>query len=134
MRMIESYKDVMRNYANFDGRAGRPEFWWFTLAHIIIQVGIVSVLIWSEEAIGEDLLSALVFILFTIYWLATVIPSFAVTVRRLHDTGRSAWWLLIGFIPYIGGLILLIPLVNKTYPMPNQYGEPAGWDPDNIRL
>ena len=117
----------MRNYANFNGRAGRPEYWWFTLANLIISVCFLVLsflLLWMTG----DTRYTLIFVPMIIYSIAIILPSFAVTVRRLHDIDKSAWWLLLGLIPYIGGIILLILTALKTHPHPNKYGTPDGWE------
>ena len=121
--MIEAYKTVVfENYANFNGRAARPEYWWFALASLIIYVGMAVLSLVLSSMVGEFGLGIIV-----IYWVATILPSLAVSVRRLHDIDKSAWWLLIGLIPWIGGIIFLILMVLKTYPHPNKYGNPEGW-------
>jgi uncharacterized membrane protein YhaH (DUF805 family) len=76
------YSDVIRRYADFDGRAGRPEFWW----------------------------------------LAVFLPGLGVDIRRLHDTDRSGWWVLLGLIPLAGGLALLVLFALAGTPGPNRYG------------
>lgn len=90
------YADVLRKYADFSGRARRQEYWMFTLVNIIITIVVFLV----ANVIRIPWLGVL-------YSVAVIIPSLAVGVRRLHDTGRSGWWLLIAFIPVVGGLILL---------------------------
>jgi uncharacterized membrane protein YhaH (DUF805 family) len=90
------YADVLRKYADFSGRARRQEYWMFTLVNIIIMF--VAFLVANMIHIPW---------LGFLYWVAVIIPSLAVGVRRLHDTGRSGWWLLIAFVPVVGGLILL---------------------------
>ncbi len=95
MNPIESISLVFRNYINFGGRAQRSEFWWFTLFSLISQA-ILNIII---PFVGW------------IYGLALLLPSLAVTVRRLHDTGRSAWWLLIYAVIILGWIIGFIVLV-----------------------
>lgn len=107
---MEWYLQVWRNYAVFSGRARRQEYWWFTLVH----TGVFLVLWLVDAVIGISLLSGL-------YALAALVPSIAVTVRRLHDTDRSAWWLLIGLVPF-GGLVLLVFMLLEGSPSSNQYG------------
>ncbi len=106
------YIDVLRKYAVFSGRARRKEFWMYVLFYIIIVV-VLSVV---ESMIGIP------FILSGLYTLALIIPSIAVTVRRLHDTGRSGWWWFIGFVPVIGGIVLLVFMVLDSQPGDNEYG------------
>lgn len=95
---MEWYLKVLQDYAVFDGRAQRQEYWMFILINIlvIIGIGIVDTTLGLGGAVGF------------LYSLAVLIPSFAVSVRRLHDTDRSGWWLLIGLLPLIGPLVLLM--------------------------
>ncbi|OBX47863.1 DUF805 domain-containing protein [Haemophilus haemolyticus] len=115
------YLEVLKKYATFSGRARRKEYWMFTLFQFIAMF----ILFILEAAIGlSGELSG-------VYWLATILPSLAVSVRRLHDTGRSGWWLLISIIPIVGAIVLIIfmctdsqtgnALDNTTGR--NQYGE-----------
>ncbi|TXI47329.1 MAG: DUF805 domain-containing protein [Lysobacter sp.] len=106
------YLDVIKNkYFNFDGRARRQEYWMFTLFNIIAIV-ILAII---DSFFGKPILQGL-------YTLAIILPSLGVTVRRLHDTGRSGWWILIAFVPFIGGLILLVFTILDSQPGDNQYG------------
>jgi uncharacterized membrane protein YhaH (DUF805 family) len=112
------YLEVLKKYAEFNGRARRKEYWFFFLISTVISI-ILAVIdsftgTISEEA-GLGLLSG-------IYALAVLIPGLSVTVRRLHDTDRSGWWILIGLIPIIGGIALLIFMVLDSTPGGNQYG------------
>jgi uncharacterized membrane protein YhaH (DUF805 family) len=103
---------VLQRYAQFSGRAGRAEFWWFFLANLII-VAILSVLRQASSAF---------WVLYVIYAVALIIPSLAVSVRRLHDIGRSGWWILIGLVPLVGAIVLLVFHVMAGDPMVNRYG------------
>ena len=107
------YLEVLRKYAVFEGRAQRKEYWMFVLFNIIIAValGFVEGLVGSPGVISW------------IYSLAILIPGIAVTVRRLHDTSRSAWWLLIVFVPFIGSIVLLVFMILDSHPESNEYGE-----------
>ena len=105
------YLGVLKKYADFSGRARRKEFWMFVLINFVIVL-ILSAL---DMALGIGLLSAL-------YSLAVLVPSIAVGARRLHDTGRTGWWQLIGLIPFIGILVLIIFFVMDSNPGDNQYG------------
>ena len=112
------YLEVLKKYAVFNGRARRKEYWYFFLFNIIISIMFAAIDIetgtFNPEA-GMGLLGG-------IYTLAILIPGIAVSVRRLHDTSRSGWWLLIGFIPLIGGIVLLVFFVQDSKPEQNQYG------------
>ena len=119
--MIDSYRRVFTNYANFSGRSGRSEFWWFVptlyaLSYVLYRITLMLIPNFGYYALTPLILLA----------IATTIPYLAVQVRRLHDTNRSAWWLLLGLIPYIGVVILLILMAFKTYPHSNKWGVPAG--------
>lgn len=108
------YISVLKQYAAFEGRASRSEFWYFNLFHVIafIVLSIVDGILAS--LIGLPILTVL-------YALGTLIPSIAVAIRRLHDTGRSGWWYLLGLVPFLG-LLLLVFFVFDSQPGENQYG------------
>lgn len=112
------YLSVLKNYTKFDGRARRKEYWMFTLFHliaIILCVILDSALNFISYDLGLGILS-------TIYILATFLPALAVTIRRLHDTGRSGWWYLTAFIPFIGSFVLLGLCCIDSEVEDNKYG------------
>jgi uncharacterized membrane protein YhaH (DUF805 family) len=115
---VNWYLEVLKKYAVFDGRARRQEYWMFILFNIIIT----AVLALIDSLIGTVIRQAGFGLLQGLYDLAVLIPSIAVTVRRLHDTGRTGWWILIGLIPVIGGIVLLIFMLLDSEPGENQYG------------
>lgn len=107
MTFKESIRSVYKtNYANFKGRASLSEYWWITLFNFLVLCGIVLLMFLAMEAFGQDGLNA-VMVVYVLLFLYAIIPGVAVTIRRLHDTGRSGWWGLICLVPYIGGFILL---------------------------
>ena len=116
---MEWYLKVVRdNYANFEGRARRQEYWMFVLFNFLFIVAIALV-----SGVLSGLLEAPGFMfLYLIYVLAVFIPSLAVAVRRLHDVGKSGGFYLISLIPLIGGIWLLILFVTEGDKGPNQYG------------
>lgn len=103
---------VRDNYANFQGRARRQEYWMFVLFYIIGAM-IVSVI--DKMLFNSQILSG-------IYGLALLIPSIAVGVRRLHDTERSGWWMLLALIPVLGGLVLLVFMCLEGTTGANRFG------------
>ena len=112
------YIAALKKYAVFSGRARRKEYWYFALFNMIFCFILVFIDVFTglfHEQVGFGVLS-------TLYMLATLLPSLGVTVRRLHDTGRSGWWILISLVPFIGGLILLIFTLLDSKPGENQYG------------
>ncbi len=126
------YLKVLKNYANFSGRARRKEFWMFGLIHFIIMMVLYGLIIAAGALGGEEgtlMLAAMG--LYGLYALFILIPGIAVIVRRLHDIGRTGTWWLIGFVPFIGAIVLLIFAVTDSEPGANQYGEnPKEADPD----
>jgi uncharacterized membrane protein YhaH (DUF805 family) len=112
------YLQALKKYADFSGRARRKEYWFFVLFYVIILI----VLMIIDGFVGTQMGGAGVGILTCIYALGMLIPALAVTVRRLHDTGRSGWWILIQFVPLVGSIVLLIFLLIEGQPGQNAYG------------
>ena len=112
------YLGVLKKYAIFGGRARRKEYWYFFLFSLLISI-VLSIIDGAtgsfDPETGLGLLSG-------VYSLAVLIPTLAVGVRRLHDTNRSGWWLLIGLIPLIGAIVLIVFFVFDSSPVENQYG------------
>ena len=111
------YLDAWKNYANFQGRARRKAYWMFVLFNIIALV-ILSLIEGALGLSGQNGYG----ILTGLYTLAMILPLIALAVRRLHDTGRSGWWLLIGLVPLIGPIVLIVFYVTDSQPGTNQYG------------
>jgi uncharacterized membrane protein YhaH (DUF805 family) len=113
MEFVQSVKRNMTTgaYAQISGRASRSEYWWFVLFTVIAgaAAGVLDVLF------PGDLLQ-------TLFGIATLIPSFALGIRRMHDIGKSGWWLLIGVIPIIGWIVLIVWLATKSDAGSNQWG------------
>ena len=106
------YLAVLKNYVGFSGRAHRQEFWMFALINFLIMIGLGVI----EGFLGlPGVVSGL-------YSLAVLIPSIAVNFRRLHDIGKSGWWILVGFVPVLGVIVLIIFAVLPSQPQDNQYG------------
>ncbi|WCO00919.1 DUF805 domain-containing protein [Psychroserpens ponticola] len=116
---MEWYLKVVRdNYANFTGRARRQEYWMFVLFNFIFIIAVAMI-----SGFLSSFLEAPIFMgLYIIYILGVIIPSLAVAVRRLHDTGKSGWYYLVSLIPFIGGIWLLILLATEGDVGPNAYG------------
>lgn len=109
MNFTQAVSTCLRQYANFNGRAARPEFWWFALFQfaVFFVASIISPVLYGLVALG------------------LLLPGLGVGVRRLHDIGRSGWWLLICFIPLIGVVLLIYWAVQPGEPGSNAYGAPA---------
>ena len=114
MTFQESIEKCLKNYANFNGRASRSEYWWFILFGVLVSLGatIIDTIIDSS---GN-------FVLFnSIASLALIIPQLSAGCRRLHDTGKSGWWQLL-YITVIGGILILVWLIFETHKKKNQFG------------
>ncbi|KAB1069070.1 DUF805 domain-containing protein [Tamlana haliotis] len=112
------YLKVLNQYADFNGRARRKEYWMFTLFHLIITYGGLAILGILAYAIDSPFVIFLVYI----YLLATIVPSLALNVRRLHDVNKSGWFILIGLIPFVGPIWLFVLSVTEGDRGSNQYG------------
>jgi uncharacterized membrane protein YhaH (DUF805 family) len=115
---MDWYLEVLKKYAVFEGRAGRKEYWFFILFNILISMALGYV-DWLTGNINPETGLG---ILSGIYALGVMIPGMAVSVRRLHDTDRSGWWLLITFVPVIGAIVFLYFMVLDSNPETNEYG------------
>ena len=125
MNMMTAVKTALAKYATFNGRATRPEYWWWILAMIILFTvlglidGAVIAPLLGFEAFDPEAGQPVSFVAS----LGLLLPNLAVSARRLHDTDRSAWWLLLGLIPVIGTLVLLVFYVLRGTDGPNRFGE-----------
>lgn len=125
--MIDWWKKVMlKNYANFTGRARRAEYWYFALMNFIL---IIPFYVIGSIGILNDntTLSVMGMGLYGIVVLATIVPTLAVSVRRLHDINKSGWFYLFVFIPLIGGILILVWFFTDGDRFTNNYGS----DPKN---
>ncbi len=109
---MEWYLAVLKKYADFSGRARRREYWMFVLINFLIASGLTVLGMVIHPAMA----------LYVLYLIAMFIPSLAVGFRRLHDTGRSAWWFLILLVPFIGAIVFLVWLCQDGKPGGNQWG------------
>ena len=115
---MDWYLMALKKYAEFQGRAQRKEYWMFTLFNFLAMVllGLVGALLGGggEGGLGD--------VLQGLYGLGVLVPGIAVTVRRLHDIGKSGWWGLVALIPLIGSLILIYFAGKDSQPEINEYG------------
>ena len=109
---------VLKKYAVFGGRARRKEYWFFQL-FTILAIIVLAIIDSTLEHTGPE--TDFLGVLSGLYILATFLPGLGVLVRRLHDTNRSGWWALLGFVPLVG-IVLLVFVVQDGTPGPNQYG------------
>ena len=127
---------AFRQYADFSGRASRQEFWMFVLFNLLLAMAwaFVAGLLTGLFGGSFDQESRLIFMykLIAIYYAVTAVPAMAVGVRRLHDTGRSGWWMLIGLVPLVGSIWLIVLMCSDDNPGDNRYGSPPDGTTGNV--
>ncbi len=133
--------EPLRRYADFEGRSRRTEYWLFVLFHVLVAIAfmIIAVSLFIAGGVAHPNLApvpaagiaaGLWFLLGGLAWLALLIPTLAVHVRRLHDIDQSGWLMLLSLIPGLGGIVLLILHLMDGTPGPNRYGpDPKGREP-----
>ncbi len=119
--MVNYWLMAFKKYAEFSGRARRSEYWYYALMNFIIMMG-VYVLFIACIIGGVGILAGVFGFVVLAFVLATIIPSLAVLVRRLHDTGKSGWFYFVSFIPIAGPIWLLVLLVTDSQQGDNEYG------------
>jgi uncharacterized membrane protein YhaH (DUF805 family) len=126
---MDYFFEAFRKYATFSGRSGLAAFWYFFLWHcsLVVALGtLFGVFFMGGLSLSALYVPSMMFLmLLLVYCLASLIPTIAVSVRRLHDTGRSGAWFLLNFIPLIGPLALLVLLAQAGNPGDNAYGKGA---------
>jgi len=115
---VSWYLEALKKYAVFSGRSRRKEYWYFVLFNIIVAI----VLSLIDMLLGTFSSASNIGLLSGIYSLAVLIPTIALTVRRLHDTDRSGWWILINLVPFIGSIVILIFALIDGTPGDNRFG------------
>jgi uncharacterized membrane protein YhaH (DUF805 family) len=115
---MNGYLQVLNKYAVFKDRARRREYWFFILFNVIFGTALVFI----DQKMGSFVASADFGVLSALYTLAVMIPGVAVSIRRLHDTGRSGWWFLITIVPILGFCVFLYFMALDSDPGTNKYG------------
>lgn len=113
----------LRRYADFSGRSRRKEYWMFALFNLLLILGLMLVAaLLGGGGLDPRALGTPIIALFGLYFLAIIVPSIAVQVRRFHDQEKSGWFVLLNFIPYIGGFIVLVFMCLEGTQGENRYG------------
>jgi uncharacterized membrane protein YhaH (DUF805 family) len=128
MNIGQAIASFFKNYANFKGRARRSEYWWAQLAIGVITMIIAAISIQTVNVYVEglgDVPTITYGPLFWIWALGITLPGIALTVRRLHDTGRKGTYYFMSLIPFVGSILLIVRMAEDSQPGPNQYGNPV---------
>lgn len=132
--LFSAWKSMFKKYAQFSGRSRRSEYWYATLAnslviiilYLLLACAIIPMAIstekYGEPSFGSVILAGTISLAILAYIFIAFIPAMALTVRRLHDTGRSGWFYLLNFIPYVGSIILIVFLAQDSQRGTNGYG------------
>ena len=108
--------EIIKKYAKFEGRANRPQYWYFVLTQFLafFILELLCVIPFVNIIAGLALL---------VLWLGLIVPGIAVSVRRLHDTNKSGWWLLLCFVPFVGSIVILVFMCLEGTKGANKYGD-----------
>lgn len=120
MSIMDATKSCFQQYVGFSGRASRSEYWFFYLSFVVAAIGMLVLTIVSAFVL--DALAGLMGMLTMVTYLGFFLPMLSVTVRRLHDLGKSGWMFLVVLIPIVGGILLLVWFVSDGQPHDNAYG------------
>ena len=115
MSYMEAIKSGYSNYAKFNGRASRSELWWFFLFYVVVVLILNTIIS----------LTGLPNVIFFLVWLGFVLPMLGLYFRRLHDIDRTAWWILIAFVPLIGSIVLIVFWATPGTEGDNRFGPPT---------
>ncbi|MBQ0982336.1 MULTISPECIES: DUF805 domain-containing protein [Micromonospora] len=118
MSFIAAVKSVFSQYVGFTGRARRSEYWWFVLFTVIVSI-VAAIL---DSALGLTFENGTTGFIGLVVNLALLLPTLAVAVRRLHDTDRTGWWVLIGLVPIVGAIVLIVFFVSDSTHGANRFG------------
>ena len=117
-------KSFWSHYSKFKGRSRRSEYWWIQLFLVLTNLAVAAIdLVLMNGDVDRFIANGGGGIVGLIWILATIVPALAVLVRRVHDTGKSGWWVLIGYVPLVGGIVLLVFTVLDSDSGENKFGE-----------
>ena len=119
----EAIKSFWSNYTTFKGRSRRSEYWWIQLFLVLTNLAVAAIdLALMDGDVDRFIANGGGGIVGLVWILVTIVPALAVLVRRLHDTGKSGWWVLIGFVPFVGTIVLFVFSVLDSDAGDNKYG------------
>lgn len=110
--LLDNFTSVIKNSLEFSGRANRSEYWWFIAVNVAIALGLQT----FDFVIGIPVLSI-------VFMLAMLLPAVAVSIRRLHDSERSGWWMLVGLVPVLGAFVVFALMATPGTESENRFGK-----------
>lgn len=122
MDFINTISSVFNNYADFEGRAKRSDFWYFIGLYLVINMVLLPVMNYFPEEEKLQTIYILITIFYIVFQVGFIIPIISLSVRRLHDIGKSGWFILIALIPIIGNIALIVLYLKKSQNSSNHYG------------
>ena len=124
MSFLDAIKSFWSHYSKFEGRSRRSEYWWIQLFLVLTNLAVAAIdLALMEGDVDRFIANGGGGIVGLIWILVTIVPALAVLVRRLHDTGKTGWWALIGFVPFVGAIVLFVFTVLDSDAGDNKYGD-----------
>ena len=123
MNFTAAIRSFWSRFADFKGRSRRSEYWYVQLFLVVTNLAVAGIdLALMDGDVDRFIANGGGGIVGLIWIFATIVPALAVLVRRLHDTGKTGWWALVGFIPFVGAIVLLVFTVTDSSPGENKYG------------
>ena len=133
MSFLDAIKSFWSHYSKFKGRSRRSEYWWIQLFLVLTNLAVAAIdLALMDGDVDRFIANGGGGIVGLIWILVTIVPALAVLVRRLHDTGKTGWWALIGFVPLIGGIVLLVFTVLDSDAGENKFGVSPKVMPESV--
>jgi len=123
MNFTAAIRSFWSRFADFKGRSRRSEYWYVQVFLVVTNLAVAGIdLALMDGDVDRFIANGGGGIVGLIWIIATIVPALAVLIRRLHDTGKSGWWALVGFIPFVGAIVLLVFTVTDSSPGENKYG------------
>ncbi len=132
MTLSESVKSCLNKYTTWKGRASRSEYWYFGLFNMLFAIAAIVVIGIVGSVIHLGILTVLLYLVYLVASLGLVLPGIAVTIRRLHDTDHSGWWIWIALVPLLGAILLLVWYCTKGTTGPNKFGDDPLQSPEQV--
>ncbi len=134
MTLSEAVKSCLGKYTTWQGRASRSEYWFFYLFNVLLVIAAILVIGIVGAITHAGILTGLLYLVFVVASLGLILPGIAVTIRRLHDTDHSGWWVWIALVPLLGVILLIVWYCTQGTSGPNKFGDdPLQTSPEGIK-